>query len=29
VTMPLAVPEDAWRLHDPNAADMVDAEWLL
>ena len=29
VTMPLAVPEDAWRQHDPNAANMVDQEWLL
>jgi hypothetical protein len=29
VTMPLAVPEDAWRQDDPNASSMVDAEWLL
>jgi hypothetical protein len=29
VTMPLAVPEDAWRQHDPNAANMVDEEWLV
>lgn len=29
VMMPLAVPEDAWRIHDPNAPDMIDAEWLL
>jgi hypothetical protein len=29
VEMPIAVPEDAWRVHDPNAANMVDADWLL
>lgn len=29
VTMPLAVPEEAWRREDPNAASMVDREWLL
>jgi len=29
VTMPLAVPEDAWRQEDPNASSMADAEWLL
>ena len=29
VEMPLAVPEDAWRREDPNAANMIDAEWLL
>lgn len=29
IQMPLAVPEDAWRREDPNAASMVDTEWLL
>jgi len=29
IEMPLAVPEDAWRREDPNAACMIDAEWLL
>jgi hypothetical protein len=29
VVMPLAVPEDAWRLSDPNASNMIDQEWLL
>ena len=29
IMMPLAVPEDAWRQDDPNAAAMADAEWLL
>lgn len=29
IIMPLAVPEDAWRREDPNAANMVDAEWLI
>ncbi|HEV2551900.1 MAG TPA: hypothetical protein VGU20_31625, partial [Stellaceae bacterium] len=29
IIMPLAVPEDAWRQNDPNAAKMVDAEALL
>lgn len=29
VEMPLAVPEEAWQKDDPNAAAMVDREWLL
>jgi hypothetical protein len=29
VVMPLVVPEEAWRHEDPNAASMVDTEWLL
>jgi hypothetical protein len=29
ILMPLAVPEDAWRISDPNASRMVDQEWLL
>jgi Domain of unknown function (DUF4365) len=29
VEMPLAVPEEAWKRDDPNAAAMVDREWLL
>lgn len=29
IVMPLAVPEDAWRLSDPNASNMIDQEWLL
>ncbi len=29
IKMPLAVPEEAWRREDPNAASMVDTEWLL
>lgn len=29
ITMPLAVPEEAWRHDDPNAANMVDTERLF
>jgi len=29
IIMPLAVPEEAWRVSDPNASSMVDQEWLI